>query len=153
VIDKIPPTLTVQVRTLQPEDAGAVARLSNELGYPVDLDQLKTRLKQRLQNADAVAFAAILADGSVVGWIDAAIEHHIQTESAVVIGGLVVGAEARGRGIGMALCRAVEEWTLAKSLKTVRVRSQIKREDAHRFYKREQYHRIKTSVVFEKTLQ
>jgi hypothetical protein len=34
----------------------------------------------------------------------------------------------------------------------LRVRSQIIREDAHRFYLREGYSKVKTSVVFEKPL-
>jgi PhnO protein len=44
----------------------------------------------------------------------------------------------------------VEEWARSKSIPIVRVRSQIKREDAHRFYLRDGYRKVKTSLVFEK---
>jgi GNAT superfamily N-acetyltransferase len=59
---------------------------------------------------------------------------------------------ARGLGIGKRLCYEVEQWARGKSVRSLRVRSQIVREDAHRFYIREGYRNVKTSVVFEKNL-
>jgi GNAT superfamily N-acetyltransferase len=55
----------------------------------------------------------------------------------------------RGKGIGARLVRAAEEWARSKGIATVLVRSQIAREDAHRFYLREGYERTKTSAVFQ----
>jgi hypothetical protein len=51
---------------------------------------------------------------------------------------------------GKRLCLEVEEWARSKSIPIVRVRSQIKREDAHCFYLRDGYSKVKTSYVFEK---
>jgi hypothetical protein len=47
----------------------------------------------------------------------------------------------------------VEEWARMQGIRRVRVRSQIKREDAHRFYLRDEYRQVKTSLVFEKELE
>ena len=69
-----------------------------------------------------------------------------------MIGGLVVRDGTRGLGIGKRLCLEVEEWARSKSIPVVRVRSQIMREDAHRFYLRDGYRKVKTSLVFEKSL-
>ena len=70
----------------------------------------------------------------------------------MVLGGLVVRADMRGRRIGQQLCHAVEQWALTNEIHTVRVRSQVKRADAHRFYLRVGYTQVKTSAVFEKDL-
>jgi GNAT superfamily N-acetyltransferase len=56
----------------------------------------------------------------------------------------------RGQGVGRRLCVEVEEWARSLSVPLVRARSQIKREDAHRFYLRDGYRQVKTSLVFEK---
>jgi GNAT superfamily N-acetyltransferase len=103
---------------------------------------------------DRVAFAAVVdgQGGQIVGWIDAAIERHLQSPASAVIGGLVVREDMRGLGVGRRLCLEVEDWARSKSVPLVRVRSQIKREDAHRFYLRDGYRKVKTSFVFEKVL-
>ena len=88
----------------------------------------------------------------MVGWIDLSVEYHLQSEPAVLIGGLVVGESARGRGIGRQLCEAAEDWTRARGVARLRVRSNVIRERAHSFYLRDGYARVKTSAVFEKIL-
>jgi GNAT superfamily N-acetyltransferase len=142
----------LSIRSLTAEDAGAAAELSGQLGYPCSVDELRERIEEMLRSADRVAFAAVV-DGEMVGWIDAAMEQHLQSMACAVIGGLVVRDGARGLGIGRRLCLEVEEWARSKSIPVVRVRSQIKREDAHRFYLRDGYSKVKTSLVFEKQLR
>ena len=93
--------------------------------------------------------AAILQD-AVIGWIDAAVERHLQSAPAVVIGGLVVRDDMRGKRIGQQLCHAVELWAVQIGVAAVRVRSRLKRADAHRFYLRDGYIQVKISAVFEK---
>ena len=114
-------------------------------------DDLRDRIDELSRAADRVAFAAVVA-GQIVGWIDAAMERHLQSPASAVIGGLVVREDTRGLGVGKLLCLEVEEWARSKSVPLVRVRSQIKREDAHRFYLRDGYRKVKTSLVFEKTV-
>ena len=143
--------LGLSIRGLTAEDAEAAAELSGQLGYPCGVEELRERIEEMLRTADRVAFAAVL-DGQMVGWIDAATERHLQGETCVVIGGLVIRDGARGLGIGRRLCVEVEEWARSRSIPVVRVRSQIKREDAHRFYLRDGYEKVKTSLVFEKRL-
>ena len=77
-------------------------------------------------------------------------ERHLQYAASAIIGGLVVREDMRGHGIGRRLCLEVEQWARSRSVPLVRVRSQIKREDAHRFYLRDGYRQVKTSLVFEK---
>lgn len=139
----------LSIRRLTAEDAEAAAELSSQLGYANSCDELRERIEETSRSTDRVAFAAVV-DGEVVGWIDAATERHLQSCVCAVIGGLVVREDTRGLGVGRRLCVAVEEWARSRSIPVVRVRSQIKREDAHRFYLRDGYEKVKTSLVFEK---
>jgi GNAT superfamily N-acetyltransferase len=140
---------SVSIRRLTVDDAEAAAALSGELGYPSPPEDLRERIEELSHTADRVAFAAVI-DGQIVGWIDAAMERHLQYAASAVIGGLVVREDMRGMGVGRRLCVEVEAWARSKSVPIVRVRSQIKREDAHRFYLRDGYRKVKTSLVFEK---
>jgi GNAT superfamily N-acetyltransferase len=142
----------VSIRRLTADDAEAAAELSSQLGYPCSAENLRERIDEMSRAADRVAFAAVVAgqESQIVGWIDAVIERHLQSPASAVIGGLVVREDMRGLGTGKRLCLAVEEWARSKSIPIIRVRSQIKREDAHRFYLRDGYRKVKTSFVFEK---
>jgi len=141
----------LSIRRLTADDADAAAELSSQLGYSCSAEDLRERIEELSRAADRVAFAAVI-DGQIVGWIDAAMERHLQSAASAVIGGLVVREDTRGLGVGKRLCLEVEEWARSKSVPLVRVRSQIKREDAHRFYLRDGYRKVKTSLVFEKTV-
>jgi GNAT superfamily N-acetyltransferase len=142
---------SLSVRRLQTGDADAVAELCSQLGYPSSAGDLRQRIDEASRSADSIALAALL-DGQLVGWIDASIEHHLQSSASAVIGGLVVRDNVRGLGIGKYLCLEIEQWARSKSIPLVRVRSQVIREDAHRFYLREGYRKVKTSFVFEKAV-
>jgi GNAT superfamily N-acetyltransferase len=144
-------SIPVSIRRLTVDDAEAAAELSGELGYSCTAEDLRERIEELSRAADRVAFAAVIED-QIVGWIDAAMERHLQSPASAVIGGLVVREDLRGLGVGRHLCVEVEQWARSRSVPLVRVRSQIKREDAHRFYLRDGYRKVKTSLVFEKTV-
>jgi GNAT superfamily N-acetyltransferase len=137
------------LRRLTADDAEEAAKLSGQLGYATDAIVMRRRLEAMTDNPDRLALGAVL-HGRLVGWIDASMERHLQSEDVVDIGGLVVGDGARGLGIGRRLCEEIERWTREQGIGRVRVRSQIKRENAHRFYLRDGYEKVKTSLVFEK---
>lgn len=141
----------LSIRRLTVDDAEAAAELSKQLGYSCSHSDLGERIDELARASDRVAFAAVI-DGQIVGWIDAAMERHLQSAATAVIGGLVVRDDMRGLGIGKHLCLEIEEWARSKSIPVVRVRSQVKREDAHRFYLRDGYRKVKTSLVFEKAV-
>ena len=140
------------IRSLSTSDVDAIAGLNHQLGYPCSASELLPRIEQLLQSSERAAFAAIL-ESRFIGWIDVAIERHLQSSDTAVIGGLVVHEDVRGRGIGRRLCQAAEDWARSRGVSIVRVRSQIKRKDAHRFYLQDGYEQIKISAVFEKKLR
>lgn len=144
------PETTVVIREMRLEDAETAAELAHQLGYERTAEQIRAWLSAL--HADHRAQAAFVAcvDDQVAGWIDVSVHHHLQSEPYALIGGLVVDEHFRGRNIGQKLCRHAEEWAWAHGLKTIRVTSRSTRTDAHRFYLRDGYQTLKTSLVFEK---
>ena len=141
-----------QVRECEFSDAPAIAKLSEQLGYPVPVAEMERRLRQMTDDRNHSVLVACLADGEVVGWIDVGIVFHLQSGAYCEIGALVVSHSVRGNGIGKELVAAAEEWAVSCGMKKVLVRSNAIRADAHRFYLREKYTMVKTSAVFEKRL-
>jgi GNAT superfamily N-acetyltransferase len=142
---------TVSIREVEIDDAPAVARLTGELGYPAAVETMRARITALANLKDHVLYAACL-DGRVLGWIDVRIVHHLQDEPYGEIAGLVVDRDFRSRGIGALLVAKCEQWTTARGVFNIRVRSRIERDAAHRFYLRLNYSRLKTSAVFVKAL-
>jgi GNAT superfamily N-acetyltransferase len=124
--------------------------LTAELGYERTPGEIRAWIHQR--RSDQVAFVARF-NGEVVGWIEAAVEHRVQSPPYVLIGGLVVSQQVRGGGIGRQLCGRVEAWSSDRGVNTVRVTSRSTRAEAHRFYLQNGYETVKTSMVFEKRVR
>lgn len=141
----------VQVRDMCLADAGWVAGLSAQLGYPVEAAGLALRF-ERLQNQpDNGVFAALL-DASGVGWLHVYGLRLLETEGYAEIGGLVVDETVRRRGIGSALVRQAEQWAEGAGYRELRLRSGLHREGAHSFYRSLGYAQAKASYMFRKEL-
>jgi GNAT superfamily N-acetyltransferase len=141
----------VSIREIAIGDAAAAAQLSGELGYPASAEDMEVRIRAREHLRDHAVFVACIEE-DVVAWIDVSIVHHLAVDAYGEIGGFVVADGHRGVGVGRELLAHAEQWIAARGIPNVVVRSQIKREDAHRFYLREGYSRTKTSAVFSKKL-
>jgi len=139
------------IRTARLDDAEAIATLSGQLGYPATSEQIAGRLEAILNREGMGTFVAEV-DGIVVGWIHMFGCERIESESSAEIGGLVVANGHRGAGVGAQLLAAGERWARGRGYDVVRVRSNVLREHAHRFYQREGYEPVKHQAVFLKTL-
>jgi GNAT superfamily N-acetyltransferase len=73
-------------------------------------------------------------------------------EACAEIGGLVVDEFLRGRGIGGRLMAAAEEWSRHRGFSALRLRSNVIRDEAHAFYRRQGFGSSKTSLLFTKPL-
>lgn len=139
------------VRLARAEDAAAIAPLSAQLGYPVTIAEIVSRLATILPDpAQLVSVAEV--SGEVVGWIHAARYLTLESGSAVEIRGLVVDEHHRGMGLGRALLRHAEDWARAGGAGAVRLRTNIIRIDAHAFYRHLGYSVVKTQHAFRKPL-
>jgi GNAT superfamily N-acetyltransferase len=143
--------MTEVIRLAREADAADVARLTRELGYGAEVDAIADRMK-RLLARDDHRLAVAERDGVVVGWLHALRAEHVEVDSCVVIGGLVVGQGHRGQGVGRALMANAEQWAREIGCSVVRLWSSEPRTAAHRFYERLGYTRIKTHYAFAKRL-
>lgn len=139
-------------REAHTDDAGAIALLCGELGYPTSEAQARNRLASVLGSDRDCALVAVTSDGSVVGWIHIFLASRILSDRFAELGGFVVAADHRGRGIGTKLLAEAESWAVQRGALQFRIRSRSARTDAHRFYERLGFRRTKTQHVFDKSL-
>lgn len=142
----------IHLRPMQAGDAGEVAELTCQLGYGVTPAEVIERLAQVVGDPDHQVLVAEAGEGRLLGWVHVHGSRLIEAEPAAEIGGLVVAEDARRAGVGRALLAATEEWAIQSGHRLVRVRSNVVREGAHRFYEALGYVVAKTSYTFERTL-
>jgi GNAT superfamily N-acetyltransferase len=141
------------IREPGPGDAAALADLATQLGYPSTAKDITRRLG--LLDGDTLrrVFVAEVG-GAVVGWVDVFARRMLLADGMAEVNGLVVGDDQRGRGIGVQLMEAAETWATSMGCEMMRVRSNVIRERAHRFYtERLGYEVVKQQMVFGKTLE
>jgi GNAT superfamily N-acetyltransferase len=144
--------LTVVLRQMRPEDAGAVASLTTQLGYASTEDEIRRRYDLIKDRWDARLFVAQHADSAIVGWVHVQATYLLECDTRAEIWGLVVNETARGSGVGRRLMEAAEEWALMRGLDVIVVRSNYLRTAAHGFYEHLGYKLTKTQNAFRKTL-
>ncbi len=145
------PSRTFVVRIARPEDADRLASLCDQLGYPTLPSDVVERLGN-VQTDESVVYVAETSTGEVIGWVHAYVSRLMVCDRFVEIGGLVVDVNHRRNGAGQLLMQAAERWACENGCDEIRLRSNIVRESAHRFYTALGYQVIKTSYTFHKKL-
>jgi len=141
----------IGVRRARAADREDLARLSTELGYPMTAAEAEARLSEITDHSDHVLLVAE-QDGRAAGWIQVSRTRIFESARQAEIAGLVVGKELRGRGIGRRLVEEAARWARENGCQALRVRTNVVREDAQRFYRREGFAEIKSQKVLEKAL-
>jgi GNAT superfamily N-acetyltransferase len=139
----------------------ALAGLAHELGYEVSVEQVRSRLPRpepargrTLAGPAETRGAVFVAEdptGRLLGWIEV-FRRSILVDESAELGGLVVTASERRRGVGAALLAAAESWASGHGLSRVRVRSNVVRDGVAAFYEARGFTREKTQNVFLKRL-
>ena len=141
----------IRIRDAAPPDAEALAALAGQLGYPSGAAEVGSRLAfMAAHPALHAVYVAEDAQGAVAGWVHVFVSAHVESDPFAEIGGLVVDEQQRGAGVGEALVRRAEAWARARGLAHLRVRSNVVRERALRFYERHGFVRHKEQVVLHK---
>jgi GNAT superfamily N-acetyltransferase len=141
-----------EIRRAQIGDVAEMARLSDQLGYPLAPAEMARRLGNLLTNERH--HVAVAARGErLAGWMH--VEHRSTLEGGerAELMGLVIDASARRRGLGRELVDAAERWAVSRGLPTLTVRSNAARELSHPFYEALGYSRDKTQHVYSKALR
>jgi GNAT superfamily N-acetyltransferase len=139
-----------KIRAATLQDAEAIALLSKELGYPVDLGMLREWLGAILERDDQRVIVAETPDGAICGWLQAHSITVLESGLRVEILGLIVSESVRRRGVGRILVLQAETWAAEISAEAVVVRSNAKRVESHAFYPSLGYTPSKTQVVYRK---
>jgi len=138
---------SVVIRTARPEDAAAMARLSGQLGYPAEATTFAKRLTYLAARPENGIFVAE-REGAVLAWAHIAGRVLLESAPFAEVLGLIVDEAARKQGIGASLVDACLDWARTHGWQQVRVRSNVVRGDAHRFYERQGFTVSKKQVVF-----
>jgi GNAT superfamily N-acetyltransferase len=139
------------IRAARREDAPALAPLAGQLGYRSTTAQVEKRLSYLLDHPEDAVFVGE-TEGWVIGWVHVGVYVTVESDAAGEIRGLVVDAGHRGGGVGRRLMERAEEWARERGLGTMRVRSNVVRDEAHAFYQRLGYTIAKTQHAFRKKL-
>lgn len=143
--------MEIQIQALNLSHSETVQKLSEQLGYSLSIHQIQENVKEILDSEDHIALVAIDSE-IVVGWIHAFKAMFIESRPFIEIGGLVVDENYRGKGIGKKLINEIKRWCIEKNILSLRVRSQIKRKEAHEFYLNVGFGEIKEQKVFQMNL-
>ena len=127
--------MIAQVRPCTPDDAAAVSTLLRELGYRVSIPLAVERIRELgATGSDPILLAE--ADGTVVGLLASHRCRMLQYARPVTrITALVVGRDARRRGVGRLLMDHAERMAVAEECEFVELTSAADRADAHAFYR------------------
>jgi GNAT superfamily N-acetyltransferase len=132
-------------------DAAEIARLSDQLGYPVAPQVLDERLRRALGRKDQLVLLALVAD-KVSGWLQAQSAEIIESGFRVEIVGLIVDESMRRRGVGRRLVECAESWAGSLGAQTIVVRTNIIRAESQIFYTALGYRQTKTQHVYRKSM-
>ena len=138
------------IREMRPDDAETVAQLIGELGYERTAADVRMWIERSVTVRDRQAAFVACLGRKVIGWVEVSLERRLQSPDFALIGGLVVSKDYRSNGIGRLLCERAAMWSWEHGAAKLRVTSRSTRADAHRFYTREGFEPVKTSMVFEK---
>jgi GNAT superfamily N-acetyltransferase len=136
------------LRPARPGDAGRLAELCGQLGYPSSPQSLRRRLSGILPDEDQAVYVAQGPDGDVVGWVHVALRPLLLAGPQAEIRGLVVDQAHRRRGLGRLLMERAERWARDRGCLAVHLRSNVDREETPFFYEGIGYTQAETSRTF-----
>jgi GNAT superfamily N-acetyltransferase len=137
--------LTAREATM--DDVAAITMLSNQLGYSMTEASTKQNLEAIRGEKNEMVLVAICNE-TVAGWMHVFRTVRLESGAFFEIGGLVVAEKFRRKGIGRLLINEARSWCSQNPL-ALRVRCNVKRKEAHDFYKSLGFLESKEQKVFE----
>ena len=118
-------------------DAQEIQRISNfELGYDVNLNIVKKQLKKLTE--DSLHHIIIGFENEqtrkIIGFVHAELYESLYMDTGLNILGLAVNSNFQGQGIGKKLMSSIEEYALKNNISYIRLNSNVRRTEAHKFY-------------------
>ena len=143
----------MKIRQATLQDTHAIQQLAkDELGYDYPIDQTAQQLEKLLASAQHIVFVAVNQQDTVVGVVHGAHYESFYGDPALNILALAVTKAAHGQGIGRLLMQAIGDEARKKGYSLIRLNSGSHRIEAHQFYQKIGYQRVKEQVVFHRSL-
>lgn len=118
-------------------DAKEIQRISNfELGYDVDLDIVKKQIEKLTNDNKHNVIIGFENEQTrkIVGFVHAELYESLYMDTGLNILGLAVDSNFQGQGIGKKLMSAIENYALKNNISFIRLNSNVRRVEAHKFY-------------------
>lgn len=144
--------LNIHIRRADLQDCARITTLYNQLGYNTSQAEMQNRIEALSKLPSDIIYVADKSGAPVIGCIHAGLCQTLAKGEFLCIYGLVVDEAYRNQHIGQLLLEAAEEWSYGQGCQSVRIRSNVIREDAHRFYERLGYQNTKSQYILEKRL-
>jgi GNAT superfamily N-acetyltransferase len=144
----------MNIRKAVPADASGIARLTRQLEYLCTTEEIQQRIDSIAGRQDHLLLVCVNGEQKdrIDGWLQACSSVTIAFGFRVEIVGLVVDAKERRKGVGSRLVAQAEKWAAAIGSESIRVRSNVQREESHGFYAKIGYIENKTQVVYLKEI-
>lgn len=118
-------------------DAKEIQKISNfELGYDVDLDIVKKQIEKLTTDNKHNIIIGFENEQTrkIIGFVHAELYESLYMDTGLNILGLAVDSNFQGQGIGKKLMGAIEDYALKNNISFIRLNSNVRRIEAHKFY-------------------
>ncbi|MDA2806771.1 GNAT family N-acetyltransferase [Nocardiopsis suaedae] len=144
-------TTRLATRSVRAADAESLVPLFAALSHPATPAQLRSRLERLAGDPAYEAWGVESETAQLVGFAAGHLLFPIEDDvPAAQLIALVAAGNARGRGVGTALCTAFEQWARGQGAARALLNSSSTRGGAHAFYTRRGY--TASGVRFTKPL-
>ena len=144
--------MNIQIREAVANDIAGIAVLTNQLGYVTDQKTTAENFAVIQQQKNTVVYVAV-DENKVRGWLHLSEIVSLESGSFYEILGMVVDEAYQNLGIGKRLVQEAIHWSQKQGAQSLRVRSNVKRKQAHIFYMRQGFAEMKEQKVFSLNLK
>ena len=118
-------------------DAKEIQKISDyELGYDVNLDIVKKQIEKLTNDNKHNIIIGFENEQTrkIIGFVHAELYESLYMDTGLNILGLAVNSNFQGQGIGKKLMSSIEDYALKNNISYIRLNSNVRRIDAHKFY-------------------
>lgn len=145
--------MNIKIEKMTFADLQNVAHLAAQLGYPHSLSEIQSRFLKMVNHSSYALFVSKDESGKITGYVQVNREPNtLLAGDRAEVSAMVVDSGLRSKGIGKALLAHAERWAKENELGLMRIRSNVNRMEAHKFYEKQQYQIKKSWHLFSKNL-
>ena len=118
-------------------DAKEIQKISDyELGYDVNLDIVKKQIEKLTKDNNHHIIIGFENEQTrkIIGFVHAEFYESIYMDTGLNILALAVDCNFQGQGIGKKLMSSIEDYALENNISFIRLNSNVRRTEAHKFY-------------------